>query len=77
MAKDVYELTKSYPKEELFGLVSQMRRSTVSVASNIAEGAARNSDKEFLKFLYVVLGSLSELDRQIEISNATGTGNPE
>ncbi len=51
-----------------------MRRSSVSIASNIAEGAARNSDKEFLQFLYVSLGSLSELDTQIEISRATGMG---
>ena len=77
LAKDIYELTKHYPKEELFGLVSQMRRAAVSVASNIAEGAARNGDKEFLQFLYIALGSASELDTQIEISRAITVGDSE
>ena len=77
LAKDIYELTKHYPKEELFGLVSQMRRAAVSVASNIAEGAARNGDKEFLQFLYIALGSASELDTQIEISRAIAVGDSE
>lgn len=72
LAKNVYDLTKQYPREELFGLVSQMRRSSVSIASNIAEGAARNGNKEFLQFLYIALGSASELDTHIEISKATG-----
>ncbi len=71
LAKKVYELARGYPKEELFGLVSQMHRCAVSIASNIAEGAARNSKKEFLQFLYVALGSTSELDTQIEISKVT------
>jgi len=66
----VYETTRSYPEEEKFGLVSQMRRSAVSISSDIAEGAARNSNKEFLQFLYIALGSISELDTQIEISKA-------
>ncbi len=70
LAKEVYETTRSYPEEEKFGLVSQMRRCAVSVPSNIAEGAARNSNKEFLHFLYIALGSISELDTQIEISKA-------
>lgn len=77
LAKDVYELTKHYPREERFGLVSQMRRAAVSVASNIAEGAARNGDKEFLQFLYIALGSASELDTQIEISRAIAVGDNE
>lgn len=68
LARSVYDLTRQYPKEELFGLVSQMRRASVSIASNIAEGAARNGDKEFLQFLYIALGSASELDTHIEIS---------
>jgi four helix bundle protein len=51
LAKAVYQLTADFPNSELYGLVSQMRRSAVSVASNIAEGAARNSDKEFIQFL--------------------------
>lgn len=68
LARSVYDLTRQYPKEELFGLVSQMRRASVSIASNIAEGAARNGDKEFMQFLYIALGSASELDTHIEIS---------
>jgi four helix bundle protein len=71
LARNVYELTRQYPKDELFGLVSQMRRASVSIASNIAEGAARNGNKEFLQFLYIALGSASELDTQIEISKVT------
>ena len=55
------------PKEELYGLSDQMKRAVVSIASNIAEGAARNSQKEFIQFLYIALGSASELDTQIEI----------
>ena len=70
MARDIYELTKAYPKEEQFGLTSQMRRSAVSIASNIAEGAARQGTKEFVQFLYVAVGSAMELDTQIEISKA-------
>ena len=74
LAKDVYEQTKNYPKEELYGLVSQMRRCAVSIASNISEGAARQGKKEFIQFLYIALGSASELDTQIEISKSTGNG---
>lgn len=72
LARDVYEATKRYPREEQFGLVSQMRRSVVSIASNIAEGAARNGRREFVQFLYIALGSASELDTQIEISRVCG-----
>lgn len=62
-----YRLTEELPAAEKFGLVSQMRRAAVSVASNIAEGAARNTNKEFLRFLYTSQGSLSELDTQVVI----------
>ena len=72
LAKNVYKLTRSYPKEEVFGLVSQMRRAAVSVASNIAEGAARQGNRELVKFLYVAAGSASELDTQLEISKGIG-----
>ena len=68
LAQHTYEITKTFPKEELYGIVSQMRRSAVSVASNIAEGAARQGNKEFIEFLYIASGSASELDTQIEIS---------
>jgi four helix bundle protein len=51
LAREVYKLTKSFPKEEMYGLVPEIRRAAVSIPSNIAEGAARNSDKEFIQFL--------------------------
>ena len=74
LAREVYEVTKTFPKEEQYGLVSQMRRSAVSIASNIAEGAARQGTKEFVHFLYVAVGSANELDTQIEISKAIEFG---
>lgn len=64
LAKEIYTLTKKFPKEEIYGLSSQMRRAAVSVPSNIAEGAARSSHREFTQFLYIALGSLSELETQ-------------
>ena len=64
-AEEVYHVTKRFPKDEQFGLISQIRRSAISIPSNIAEGAARNSDKEFIQFLYVSLGSLSEIETQL------------
>ena len=76
LAREIYELTRAYPKDEQYGIVSQMRRSAVSIASNVAEGAARQGKKEFIQFLYVAVGSASELDTQIEISKVTGLGNP-
>lgn len=72
LAKTTYQLTKLFPKDELYGLVSQLRRSAVSIPSNIAEGAARSSDKEFIQFLYISLGSLSELETQILLSEEFG-----
>ena len=68
LVKEVYTLTEDYPKEELFGLVSQMRRAAVSIPSNIAEGAARNSTRELIQFLYIASGSASELETQLMIA---------
>lgn len=64
---DLYHLTDSFPKEHLFNLSSQIRRAALSVASNIAEGAARQTKKEFANFLHIAQASLSELDTQLEV----------
>jgi four helix bundle protein len=66
--KQVYLITSTFPSEEKFGLVSQMRRAAVSIPSNIAEGAARNTPKEFDNFLHIAQGSTAELETQIIIS---------
>jgi len=64
--KRIYQITGEFPSEEKFGLVSQMRRSAISIASNISEGAGRNNKKEFNQFLGVAQGSASELETQLE-----------
>ena len=68
----IYTLTQNFPKEEMFGLTSQMRRAAVSIPSNIAEGAARTGDKEFAQFLNIARGSLSELETQLLIASDLG-----
>lgn len=65
LALQIYEISKDFPREEIYSLTSQIRRSAVSIPSNIAEGAARSSDKEFVQFLYVALGSLAEVETQV------------
>ncbi len=69
LAAHVYPLTEKFPKHELYGLVSQIRRAAVSVASNIAEGKGHRSDREFLHFLFHARGSLFELETQLLLSN--------
>lgn len=75
MVVDVYHITDSLPKSEVFGLTSQIRRAAVSIPSNIAEGAARKSLKEYVQFLYVALGSISELDTQLNLITRLGFAN--
>ncbi|PKN70075.1 MAG: four helix bundle protein [Deltaproteobacteria bacterium HGW-Deltaproteobacteria-12] len=69
---DIYKFTKAFPKEEVYGLISQMRRAAVSIASNIAEGFNRYHNKEYKQFLYIALGSCAELETQIEVSLLLG-----
>jgi len=68
LVKDVYLLTKKFPKREEYILVDQIHRSAISIPSNIAEGQARQHSKEFRQFLYMALGSLAELDTQLTIA---------
>jgi len=69
---DVYRSIETFPKDEKYGPVDQIRRATISVPSNIAEGAARKTKKEFAQFLHIAQASLSELDTQIEIARRLG-----
>ena len=68
LVKDVYELTQEFPKQETYGLVSQMRRPAVSIPSNVAEGFRRHHNREYGQFLHVALGSCAELETQLTIS---------
>ncbi|MFH1061557.1 MAG: four helix bundle protein [Candidatus Omnitrophota bacterium] len=68
LVKEIYELTKGFPKEESYGLSSQMRRAAVSIPSNIAEGFRRKYNKEYKQFLNISLGSLAELETQTVIA---------
>lgn len=68
IVRDVYEVVSSFPKQEVYGLVSQMQRCSVSIPSNIAEGFNRFHNKEYKQFLYVALGSCAELETLIEIA---------
>ena len=72
MVASVYKTTSLFPKEELYGLTSQIRRAAVSIPSNIAEGAARNHVNEFRQFLYIALGSGAELETQLIIAKMLG-----
>ena len=70
--KDIYILTKKFPKEELCGLTSLMRRAAVSVPSYIVEGCARDSQADYICFLYIAFGSLRELRYQLSLSKRLG-----
>ncbi|UCG28439.1 MAG: four helix bundle protein [Bacteroidales bacterium] len=68
LIKKIYQESAKFPKEELYGLTIQIRRSAVSIPSNIAEGAARQTIKEFIHFLYIALGSIAELETQLIVA---------
>jgi len=72
LAVRIYEVTASFPKEEIYGLTSQIKRSAVSIPSNIAEGAGRNTKKDFNNFLGISVGSSCELDTQLIITSRVG-----
>ena len=73
-AVQIYTFTEAFPPEEKYALASQLKRAGVSIASNISEGAARNSRKEYVRFLYVALGSASEIETQLIIAQKLGFG---
>lgn len=68
VVKDIYVLTAEFPKHEVYGLVSQMRRAAISIPSNVAEGFKRYHNKEYRQFLYITLGSCAELETQVTIA---------
>lgn len=68
----IYEVTKSFPKEETYGLVSQLRRAAISVPSNIAEGACDRTEDQFRNFLSIAIGSLNEINTQLELAHRIG-----
>ena len=69
---EIYRLTNLFPSEEKFGLTSQMRRAAISIPSNMAEGAARKNTKEYIQFIYISLGSSSEIETQLELAKRLG-----
>lgn len=72
LSLDVYSITQKFPKEEIFGITSQMRRAVVSIPSNISEGNSRGGKKEYIQFLRVALGSATELETQLMLSKDLG-----
>jgi four helix bundle protein len=69
---EIYRTTENFPSQEIYGLTNQIRRAAISIPSNIAEGAARQTKKEFTNYLHMAQGSLSELDIQIELASRLG-----
>lgn len=72
LAVTVYQVTDSFPREERYGLINQVRRAVVSIPSNVAEGAGRQTKKEFINYLHMAQGSLSELDTHLELAKRPG-----
>ncbi len=72
IGKRVYDTTKEFPGDEKYGLVSQLRRAAVSISSNIAEGCGRKTDRDFVNFLHIAMGSLREVESQLFISKELG-----
>jgi four helix bundle protein len=72
LVTQIYKISEDFPKHEVYGLSSQIRRAAVSIPSNISEGAGRKGENEFTRFLYIALGSLSEVETQLEISFRLG-----
>lgn len=72
LAEDVYALTREFPRDELYGLTSQMRKAVVSIPSNIAEGFNRYHQADYRRFLFIALGSCGELETQVELSARLG-----
>ncbi|MDD2228523.1 MAG: four helix bundle protein [Candidatus Cloacimonetes bacterium] len=72
LVKEIYAITSEFPKDELWGLTSQMKRAAISIPSNIAEGCGRKTPKELLNFLNIALGSLAELQTQLDIALMLG-----
>lgn len=77
LVENIYKMTQNFPKEEMFGIISQMRRCAISIPSNIAEGHSRNSTGEFKQFLGIAKGSSAELETQLIIANKLGFINDE
>ena len=72
LVENIYKLVNTFPKEEVYALTDQLKRASVSIPSNIAEGSNRNTTKEFIQFLYIALGSASEVETQLIISHRLG-----
>lgn len=72
LTADIYRLTTMFPSHERYGLSQQLRRAAISIASNIAEGAARQTKKEFIQFSYIALGSSVEFETQLELAKMLG-----